>query len=315
MNQAPSVNAGSNQTIALPNFASLDGTVTDDGLPSGTVTTTWSKVNGPGTVTFSNPNAVDTTATFSQADTYVLRLTADDGLLQAFDDVTMTVTAATPGEPTLYDLNGDGKADIVWRNTDNGAVAAWLMSGLALGPTGILAGVPTNWTIAGIGDVDGDDKADIVWRNTDTGDVAVWLGNGVDPPTTTGVIANGVPLDWVIAGIGDVDGDDKTDLIWRDMDTGDVGVWLGNGVDPPTTTGVIASGVPLDWIIAGIGDVDGDEQSDIVWRNTSTGDVAVWLGNGVDPPTTTGVIADGVPLEWEIQPFEFQPEDIGDPFT
>lgn len=54
--------------------------------------------------------------------------------------------------------------------------------------------------------------------------------------------------------------------------------------------------MPLDWTIAGIGDVDGDEKADLVWRNTSTGDVAVWLGNGVDPPTTTGVIAGSVPL-------------------
>jgi len=263
-NTAPSVSAGSNQTIALPNFAFLDGTVTDDGLPSGTVTTMWSKVSGPGTVTFNNPNAVDTTATFDFPGVYTLRLTANDGVLQAFADVVITVNVATPGEPTLYDLNGDGKADIVWRNTDNGAVAAWLMSGLALGPTGILAGVPTNWIIAGIGDVDGDEKADIVWRNTSTGDVAVWLGNGVNPPITTGVIVTALPLDWKIVGVGDV---------------------------------------------------NGDGTADIILRNTSTGDVAVWLGNGVNPPTTTGVIADGVPLEWEIQPVESQPEDIGSPFT
>ena len=70
----------------------------------------------------------------------------------------------------------------------------------------------------------------------------------------------------------------------------------------------------LDWTITGIGDVDGAEKADLVWRNTSTGDVAVWLGNGVNPPTTTGVIADSVPLEWEIQP-EDQPDDIGSPFT
>ena len=56
VNQPPVVNAGSAQTITLPATASLSGTVTDDGLPNppGTVTTTWSKVSGPGTVTFAN---------------------------------------------------------------------------------------------------------------------------------------------------------------------------------------------------------------------------------------------------------------------
>ena len=63
----PSVNAGPDQTITLPGSANLDGTVSDDGLPNppGAVTTTWSKVSGPGTVTFGNANAVDTTASFS----------------------------------------------------------------------------------------------------------------------------------------------------------------------------------------------------------------------------------------------------------
>jgi hypothetical protein len=89
----PVVDAGTDQTITLPDSANLDGTVTDDGLPDppGAVTTTWSKVSGPGTVTFGNANAVDTTASFSAAGTYVLRLTADDGELDANDEVTITV--------------------------------------------------------------------------------------------------------------------------------------------------------------------------------------------------------------------------------
>ena len=95
-NQAPSVNAGVDQTITLPSAANLDGTVTDDGLPNppGAVTTTWSKVSGPGTVNFGNANAVDTTASFSAAGTYVLRLTANDGALPNSDDVTITVNSA-----------------------------------------------------------------------------------------------------------------------------------------------------------------------------------------------------------------------------
>ena len=63
--------------------------MTDDGQPNppAAVTTTWSKVSGPGTVTFGNANAVTTTATFSTSGTYVLRLTASDSALQTTDDV------------------------------------------------------------------------------------------------------------------------------------------------------------------------------------------------------------------------------------
>jgi len=95
-NRAPVVNAGADLSITLPSTAALKGTATDDGLPSppARVTTTWSKVSGPGTVTFASPNALSTSATFSAAGSYVLRLTASDGALSAQDDVTVTVNAA-----------------------------------------------------------------------------------------------------------------------------------------------------------------------------------------------------------------------------
>ncbi|KKQ47170.1 MAG: RTX family of calcium-binding protein, partial [Candidatus Yanofskybacteria bacterium GW2011_GWC2_37_9] len=86
--------------ITLPtNSVSLTGAATDDGLPAGsTLTVTWSRVSGAGTVTFSNANALTTTATFSSAGTYVLRLSVSDSALTASDDVTVTVNSApTPG--------------------------------------------------------------------------------------------------------------------------------------------------------------------------------------------------------------------------
>ncbi len=96
-NVAPSVSAGPDQTINSLASAVLDGTVTDDGLPNppGAVTTSWTKQSGPGTVTFGSAGAVDTTATFSAAGTYVLRLTANDGALSGFGELTVNVTAAT----------------------------------------------------------------------------------------------------------------------------------------------------------------------------------------------------------------------------
>jgi hypothetical protein len=83
VNQAPVVNAGANQTVTQPaTTASLAGAVSDDGLPVGAVvTSTWSVVSGPGSVTFANVNAPSTTATFSTLGTYVLRLTASDTAL------------------------------------------------------------------------------------------------------------------------------------------------------------------------------------------------------------------------------------------
>jgi hypothetical protein len=104
-NQAPTVGAGTDATITLPASATLDGTVTDDGLPNppAAVTTTWSETSGPGNVTFGNAGLTDTTASFSAAGSYVLRLTAADGALTAFDEVTIQVLAAPTGGTTTVE--------------------------------------------------------------------------------------------------------------------------------------------------------------------------------------------------------------------
>jgi hypothetical protein len=112
--------------------------------------------------------------------------------------VTATFTRSPDSGKRENDLNGDGKADIVWRDTSTGDVAGWLGNGLALGPTGVIAaGVPAEWVIKGVGDLSGDGKADLVWRNTSTGDVGGWLMNGLTLGPT-GVIAGGVALEWEI---------------------------------------------------------------------------------------------------------------------
>jgi hypothetical protein len=97
-NQVPRVNAGPDQAVTLPNPVNLDGTVTDDGLPNPAAsTTTWSQVSGPGTVTFGDANALDTTANFIMDGIYVLRLSASDGLLSASDEVTIRVHPTSGG--------------------------------------------------------------------------------------------------------------------------------------------------------------------------------------------------------------------------
>jgi streptogramin lyase len=46
------------------------------------------------------------------------------------------------------DFNGDGKHDLLWRDSTSGTVALWLMNGLQVGQTGSLGAVPTSWSTA-----------------------------------------------------------------------------------------------------------------------------------------------------------------------
>ncbi|HEX4913045.1 MAG TPA: PKD domain-containing protein, partial [Vicinamibacterales bacterium] len=103
VNTAPVVSAAATpSTIALPTASvALTGTATDDGLPSGTLGTTWSKVSGPGAVSFTSANDLNTTAAFSASGIYVLRLQSSDGLLSASADVTITVNPEPPPPPPV----------------------------------------------------------------------------------------------------------------------------------------------------------------------------------------------------------------------
>jgi hypothetical protein len=92
VNQPVVVDAGPDQIIVLPtDTVDLDATVLDDDFPGNPVITTWSQLSGPGTVLFDDPNAVDTTATFSLPGVYDLELQADDLEFADADVVTITL--------------------------------------------------------------------------------------------------------------------------------------------------------------------------------------------------------------------------------
>jgi hypothetical protein len=112
VNQPPTVDAGPDRTITLPGVASLAGVARDDGLPGPSITTTWSKISGRedsagGTVTFGNPNAPITTASFGADGIYVLRLTVSDGAVTVSDDVTVTVNPTPANTAPLVNAGAD----------------------------------------------------------------------------------------------------------------------------------------------------------------------------------------------------------------
>ncbi|HQH28893.1 MAG TPA: hypothetical protein PLP17_15980, partial [Oligoflexia bacterium] len=116
-NTAPQVDAGEDQLIEDGTSATLTGIVVDDGLsePLGTVTAAWSKTSGPGTVQFADASAASTSAQFSAIGTYVLTLSADDGLLTGTDQIEITVAIRTScgvGEPET-DSDGDSTPDCI----------------------------------------------------------------------------------------------------------------------------------------------------------------------------------------------------------
>jgi hypothetical protein len=77
------------------------------------------------------------------------------------------------------DFNGDGRADLLWRESTTGVTTIWLMDGfqpLNMNAT-YVSQVPTNWSVVGTGDFNGDGMSDILWSDQ-AGDYVIWEMNG-----------------------------------------------------------------------------------------------------------------------------------------
>ncbi|MEM8955347.1 MAG: malectin domain-containing carbohydrate-binding protein [Verrucomicrobiota bacterium] len=81
----PTVDAGDDLVISLAGSAGLEPNATD------VASQTWSKVSGPGTVTFVDASMLQTTATFSQAGMYELQIEVSSASDSASDSVMVRV--------------------------------------------------------------------------------------------------------------------------------------------------------------------------------------------------------------------------------
>lgn len=174
------------------------------------------------------------------------------------------------------DFNGDGRNDVLWRN-DNGTVTDWLgqSDGTFFSNDAALYPVGAAWSAVGTGDFNGDNRDDVLWRNTD-GTITEWLGqmDGTFLSNDANATYN-VSNSLHVAGIGDFNGDNREDILWRN-DNGTVTEWLGqaNGSFTPNPNAVYA--VSNAWQIAATGDFNGDNRNDVLWRNVD-GTVTEWL--------------------------------------
>jgi hypothetical protein len=183
-----------------------------------------------------------------------------------------------PAMSVSRDLNGDGKADVLARDSSG---ALWLYPGNGKGGWLTRVRVGSGWnvmsSIVGPGDLNGDGKADVLARDSSG---ALWLypGNGKGGWLTRVRVGSGWNVMSSIVGPGDLNGDGKADVLARDS-SGALWLYPGNGKGGWLTRVRVGSGWNVMSSIVGPGDLNGDGKADVLARDSSG---ALWLypGNG-----------------------------------
>jgi len=223
-----------------------------------------------------------------------LAIKASEGHIRLVADLAWQVAG-------LGDFDGNGKADILWRNGTTGENYIYFMDGLTISTEGYTrTAADLNWQVAGTGDFDGDGKADILWRHAATGENYIYPMDGLTIKPTEGYIRTVADPDWKIAGIGDFDGDGKADIFWHHATTAETYMFPMDGLTiKPTEAYVRTVSTPL-WHVKGVGDFDGDGKADLVWRHVSAGENYIWPMDGVAIKPNEGNIRTITDTNWHI---------------
>jgi hypothetical protein len=210
----------------------------------------------------------------------------------------------------VFDVNADGRTDLVWRNSSiltvwrvnsDGTVATNDINLSTYFP-GTINGGPFNGTpiasiIAAMSslrpvDFNGDGIGDILWSTTafNGGKFGLWLGIG------DGTFMQVSGADTSVSGHHalsvDINGDGKTDILWNQFDstsglaTGQRILWISRGdgtfeiiANPGGQNGTLAGYIP------NAADLNGDGIADVLWvsvdgNGISTGSSVAWFGKG-----------------------------------
>lgn len=199
----------------------------------------------------------------------------------------------------LGDLDGDGFADLVWRyvvteSPDTGVSYIWFTNGNAVTQVRKRGGAPLDWKLLGALDINGDGAADMIYLNPQ-GQLRALMAT--PSRTCANLSAGTLPAGFSVLKFADFSGTGRGDLLLRDA-AGAVQLFSldATGLTLPTYTGapddqnasctgssltVASSTLVLpttdpSWQFYASGDLNGDGQTDIVWKQPN-GALTVWL--------------------------------------
>ena len=179
-------------------------------------------------------------------------------------------------------LSGDGNTALVGSPDDgySGAVraftrsnGAWFQLGNRMVPGDATPRDPTLFNSDFVGSsvaLSADGQTAIIGgpgQGLNDGAVWIYAATGFQPPAVS---------------THDFNDDHVSDIVWQRSSDGAIAKWLMQSENPPSQPSPISSvqnvgTVPTNWQIVGQRDFNNDGICDLLWRDASTGTVAIWL--------------------------------------
>ncbi|MEI6209704.1 MAG: DUF1566 domain-containing protein [Desulfuromonadales bacterium] len=277
--------------------------------PSASLTLSTSKTgSGSGTIT-SNPVGISCGATcsasFTNGTSVTLTATPDTGSAFAgWSGACSGTGTCTVTMDTAWSVRAVFKLpttpSITWYHQGDGKVSGITTNGSSItGGAQFWQEPKQAWSIVGQGDFDGDGIRDFVWWNSTTGQVYIMLMSSPTAVKSGATVFTEPNTNWRIVATGDINGDGTTDLIWWNRLTGQVyAIMLQNG-KTILGTGMIYTEPNTAWKIVATADFNGNGKAELLWWNSSTGQVAIGQTNGTNA-STANVIYTEPNTDWRI---------------
>ena len=199
------------------------------------------------------------------------------------------------------DFDDDGRPDVLWQH-DSGFLYVWFMNGANRAGGDFLSPLRVDpaWQMADADDLDGDGQADLVWQHTATGSLYAWFMQGRR-------LGGGVPLSpaaidpsWKLSATGDFNRDGATDLLFQQLPSGRLTVWLMNGTSRQAEVSLTPGEIAAGWRVAGTVDFNQDGHIDILWQHASTGALQAWLMDGTSVGELASIAPDNTDPAWRV---------------
>ncbi len=149
------------------------------------------------------------------------------------------------------DFDGDGKQDLLWRNT-SGANILWFMNSETISSRVELPNVSTAWQVSGTGDFDADGSDDLLWHNASGGKNSVWLLNAFGRKSRASIPGTG--SGWTPFAVFDMDVDGKADILFRNSNDGSNRLWLMDGTSRQQSLAITKVG-DQNWQPVAVGNI------------------------------------------------------------